>query len=76
MIQYIIPYANVNWDEAVKQRGTSANDYVDTEGKKGGFLSLLRVYGREGEKCLNCGGVIKRIVVTQRGTHYCEGCQE
>jgi formamidopyrimidine-DNA glycosylase len=63
-------------DEAVKQRGTSANDYVDTEGKKGGFLSLLRVYGRAGEKCLSCGGVIKRIVVTQRGTHYCEGCQE
>lgn len=62
-------------DEAVKQRGTSANDYVDTEGKKGGFLSLLRVYGREGERCLNCGGVIKRIVVAQRGTHYCEGCQ-
>jgi formamidopyrimidine-DNA glycosylase len=62
-------------DEAVKQRGTSANDYVDTEGKKGGFLSLLRVYGREGEKCLNCGGEIKKIVVAQRGTHYCGGCQ-
>ncbi len=63
-------------DEAVKQRGTSANDYVDTEGKKGGFLSLLRVYGRAGEKCLNCGGVIKKIVLVQRGTHYCEGCQK
>jgi formamidopyrimidine-DNA glycosylase len=63
-------------DEAVKQRGTSANDYVDTEGKKGGFLSLLRVYGREGEKCLNCGDLIKRIVVAQRGTHYCGGCQK
>lgn len=62
-------------DEAVKQRGTSANDYVDTEGKKGGFLSLLRVYGREGERCLNCGDTIKRIVVAQRGTHYCGGCQ-
>lgn len=62
-------------DEAVKQRGTSANDYVDTEGKKGGFLSLLRVYGRAGEKCLNCEKLIKKIILTQRGTHYCGGCQ-
>ncbi|MCC7522668.1 bifunctional DNA-formamidopyrimidine glycosylase/DNA-(apurinic or apyrimidinic site) lyase [Candidatus Uhrbacteria bacterium] len=61
--------------EAVEQRGTSANDYVDTEGKKGGFLSLLRVYGRAGEPCVNCKTPIKKIVLAQRGTHYCSGCQ-
>ena len=61
--------------EAVEQRGTSANDYVDTEGKKGGFLSLLRVYGRTGEPCVNCKTPIKKIVLAQRGTHYCSECQ-
>lgn len=61
--------------EAVEQRGTSANDYVDTEGKKGGFLSLLQVYGRTGEPCLKCKTPIKKIVHVQRGTHYCPGCQ-
>ncbi len=61
--------------ESLAQRGTSANDYVDTEGSRGGFLELLRVYGREGEPCRNCGELIKRIVVVQRGTHYCPGCQ-
>lgn len=62
-------------DEAVEQRGTSANDYVDTEGKKGGFLSLLRVYGREGKPCVICKTQIVKIVVAQRGTHYCPECQ-
>lgn len=62
--------------EAVAQRGTSANDYVDTEGEKGGFLSLLRVYGRSGLPCVTCNQKIKKIVFLQRGTHYCEKCQK
>jgi len=61
--------------ESVAQQGTSANDYVDTRGKKGGFLSFLRVYGREGEGCVNCRTPIKKIVLGQRGTHYCPTCQ-
>ncbi|MFZ2803691.1 MAG: bifunctional DNA-formamidopyrimidine glycosylase/DNA-(apurinic or apyrimidinic site) lyase [Patescibacteria group bacterium] len=61
--------------ESVAQQGTSANDYVDTRGEKGGFLELLRVYGREGEPCKNCAAPIKKIVLAQRGTHYCPTCQ-
>jgi formamidopyrimidine-DNA glycosylase len=33
------------------------------------------VYGREGESCLECGTIIERIVVGQRGTHFCPTCQ-
>ncbi len=62
--------------ESVAQQGTSANDYVDTRGEKGGFLGLLRVYGREGEPCTTCNMPIKKIVLNQRGTHYCERCQK
>ncbi len=61
--------------EAIHQNGTSANDYVDTQGERGGFLELLRVYGREGDPCRACGTPIKRIVLAQRGTHYCPTCQ-
>jgi formamidopyrimidine-DNA glycosylase len=61
--------------EAVAQRGTSANDYVDTQGEKGGFLSLLRVYGRKGEPCRTCGTPIQKSVFAQRGTHVCPTCQ-
>lgn len=62
--------------ESIAQQGTSANDYVDTRGERGGFLDLLRVYQREGEACLVCRTPIKRIVIAQRGTHYCPTCQK
>lgn len=61
--------------ESIAQQGTSANDYVDTQGEKGGFLELLRVYGREGESCRVCQQPIVRVVHVQRGTHYCANCQ-
>lgn len=61
--------------ESLAQHGTSANDYVDTQGERGGFLDFLRVYGRAGEPCRTCKTPIKRIVLAQRGTHYCPSCQ-
>lgn len=62
--------------ESIAQQGTSANDYVDTRGEKGGFLELLRVYGREGEACQICKTPISKIVLNQRGTHFCARCQK
>lgn len=61
---------------SVKQRGTSANDYLDAEGKKGGFLALLKVYGRAKEPCVTCTTPIEKIVLGQRGTHFCPTCQK
>lgn len=62
--------------ESLAQKGTSANDYVDTNGTRGGFLSLLKVYGRVGEPCLTCKRPITKIVLGGRGTHYCGACQK
>ena len=61
--------------ESLAQRGTSAHTYLDTAGSKGGFVSLLRVYGREGEPCFTCGKPIQKTRLVQRGTHTCEDCQ-
>ncbi len=61
--------------ESLRHRGTSASDYVDSSGQRGSFLKHLRVYGRAGERCVVCGTAIKRIVIGQRGTHYCPTCQ-
>ncbi|MGQ0603681.1 MAG: DNA-formamidopyrimidine glycosylase [Anaerolineales bacterium] len=48
---------------------------IDWVYRGGGFQNYFRVYDRAGEPCLRCGGVIKRIVVGQRGTHFCRACQ-
>ncbi|MCC7357675.1 bifunctional DNA-formamidopyrimidine glycosylase/DNA-(apurinic or apyrimidinic site) lyase [Candidatus Uhrbacteria bacterium] len=63
-------------EESLLQQGTSSHDYVDTQGKKGGFLDFLRVYGREGEACRTCAEPISKIILNQRGTHFCRRCQK
>ena len=60
---------------AIANRGSSISDYVDAAGEKGSFQLLHRVYGREGKPCPVCGGLIRRILIAQRGTHYCPRCQ-
>lgn len=60
---------------AIEAKGSSISDYVDAEGRRGSFQLQHQVYGREGEACLVCGTAIRRIVVAQRGTHFCPKCQ-
>ena len=60
---------------AIAARGTTLRDYRRTDGATGEFQFELSVYGREGEKCTRCGSRIRRIVVSQRGTHFCPRCQ-
>jgi formamidopyrimidine-DNA glycosylase len=48
---------------------------VDATGAKGAFQERHRVYGREGEPCLACGAPVQKIVLAQRGTHFCGHCQ-
>ena len=62
-------------EEAILHRGSSVSDYVDTEGRSGSFQDRHRVYGREGLPCPRCGSAVRRVVVAQRGTHYCPRCQ-
>jgi formamidopyrimidine-DNA glycosylase len=61
---------------AIEQRGSSISDYVDAEGNRGFFQIMHRAYARDGEPCLKCGTIIKKIVVGQRGTHFCPECQK
>jgi formamidopyrimidine-DNA glycosylase len=61
---------------AIEHGGSSISDYVNAAGERGWFQMLHNAYGREGEPCLRCGGLIQRILVAQRGTHFCAQCQK
>ncbi len=61
--------------KAIELRGSSVSDYVDADGRRGTFQRQHKVYGRTGLPCPACGAAIRRIVVAQRGTHYCPRCQ-
>lgn len=62
--------------KAIAAGGTSFSDYRDARGEKGKFLEELKVYKREGNKCLRCGDKIIKKKIAGRGTHYCPSCQK
>jgi formamidopyrimidine-DNA glycosylase len=57
--------------EGIRRNGASF-DWVYRGGE---FQNYFRVYDRKGQECPVCGARIERILVGQRGTHYCPGCQ-
>lgn len=63
--------------QAIEAGGTSLRDnqYRQPDGGAGAYQDLLSVYGRAGQSCPRCGGTIERLVVGQRGTHFCPRCQ-
>ena len=61
--------------EAIRSRGSSVSDYVDSDGERGEFQLRHRVYQREWKKCFRCGGVIRRIIVAGRSSFFCPRCQ-
>ncbi len=63
-------------NEAIAAGGSSISDYVDAGGRKGFFQFSHRVYQRTGEPCVNCGRPIRRVLVSQRSSHFCPGCQK
>jgi formamidopyrimidine-DNA glycosylase len=63
-------------NEAIAAGGSSISDYVDAEGREGFFQVSHRVYQRTGEPCVNCRTPIRRVIVTQRSSHFCPKCQK
>ena len=57
--------------DGIRSNGSS----IDWAYRRGGFQNYFQVYQRTGEPCYTCGTPIKRIVVAQRGTHFCPHCQ-
>jgi len=57
--------------EGIRRNGSS----IDWVYRGGEFQNYFRVYAREGQPCPVCRTKIKRLVVGQRGTHFCPKCQ-
>ncbi len=58
--------------EGIKRNGTS----IDWIYRGGDFQNYLQVYGRQDAPCFKCGTPIRKIIVGQRGTHFCPRCQK
>jgi len=62
-------------NEAVAAGGSSLRDHRKTDGALGYFQHSFRIYGRAGQPCARCGGLVRRITQSGRATFYCGGCQ-
>jgi formamidopyrimidine-DNA glycosylase len=56
--------------------GSSDENFVNALGQEGNYQKHALVYGREGEKCSVCKGLIQRIKLGGRGTFFCPACQK
>jgi formamidopyrimidine-DNA glycosylase len=58
--------------EGIQRNGAS----IDWAYRGGDFQNHFSVYGKKGKPCPICGTPVKRIVIGQRGTHFCPSCQK
>ena len=64
--------------KAIILGGSSIKDFSSSSGKKGSFQQHFNVYGKKGKKCskVNCLGEIKKIVIANRASFFCNKCQK
>jgi formamidopyrimidine-DNA glycosylase len=62
--------------QALALGGSTLRDFRDAHGMSGNYQEHARVYGREGQPCVRCAGVVRRVVQSQRASYFCPGCQK
>ena len=64
--------------KAISKGGSSIRDFKDTSGSKGGFQNEFKVYQQEGLQCKNrgCSDFIRKKIISNRSTFFCDSCQK
>jgi formamidopyrimidine-DNA glycosylase len=58
----------------IDARGASIDDFRHPDGARGSFQDRFLIHLREGQPCIGCPGVVKKIRAAGRGTYVCESC--
>ena len=62
-------------ERAILAGGSTISDYVNASGESGYFQLSLKVYGRQGLECVECGGEVEKAVMAGRAAFFCPKCQ-
>ncbi len=63
--------------ESIVAGGTSFSNFIHLQGQKGDFYQQARVYGKAGKNCRRKdGGLIERVTIGNRSSHFCPICQK
>jgi formamidopyrimidine-DNA glycosylase len=65
-------------NKAIKKGGSSIRNFRNTSGTSGNFQKEFKVYQRENLNCLRnkCTGKIKKLLISNRSTFFCNSCQK
>lgn len=61
--------------QGIQNHGSTLRTYRNSYGEPGNNQEHFAVYDRKQQPCPRCGTPITRILVAQRGTHFCPVCQ-
>ena len=77
-IKNIIIFSKKIISKAITLGGSSIKNFSSISGKKGSFQQHFSVYGKKGENCskVECKGKIKKIVISNRSSFFCNICQK
>ena len=77
-IQKIIKFSKKIISKSIIFGGSSIKDFSSSSGKKGSFQQHFSVYGKKDENCskVKCAGKIKKIVIANRASFFCNKCQK
>ena len=64
-------------NRAIIKGGSSIRNFQDTSGTLGGYQKEFKVYQQEGNGCkaIGCLGIIKKKIMSNRSTFFCDSCQ-
>ena len=63
-------------NQAIENKGSSINDYVDADGNIGNFQNNFKVYGRMNQNCIKCSNKIEKVMQNGRSSFFCQKCQK
>ena len=61
--------------ESINLGGSTIRDYTYDFAYVGNYALNLKVFAKDGERCLRCQTIIIKHKISQRGTHFCPKCQ-
>ena len=64
----------IKW--GIEANKMSAEEYFSGKGKDYRNMPLLKIYGREGKACINCGTAIEKVTLGGRSSCFCPECQK
>ena len=63
---------------SIAKGGSTIRDFKDISGSRGEFQKDFKVYQQDGKKCKNrgCNNLIKKKIISNRATFFCNSCQK